>query len=278
MKLPKSFSLITVLIVLLGYTELAQAFYDPNTGSFLNRDPIEERGGENLYGFVRNDGVNSVDLLGLAADMVVVGDFKGHPPDAAEKTSLEANLKVSNEAAVALKTKLEAMSDEDFKKKTKNGITFYWRVKENGEVTTETKEVTKDIDRVTLIKWLGYEAKSSVSFVQEADDLNANQIGTLVEKLSGNENYDFDTASLTIHGLPGKGCRFSEGNRGSFNDLFGFLNKIKHYESKALISCGANENKFLYHNFIRFHSSWDESESCKLTIIPAQSGFDFAKE
>ena len=65
MKPPKSFSLIAVLIVLLGYTELAQAFYDPNTGSFLSRDPIEERGGENLYGFVRNDGVGRVDVLGL---------------------------------------------------------------------------------------------------------------------------------------------------------------------------------------------------------------------
>jgi uncharacterized protein RhaS with RHS repeats len=65
MKSSKSFSLITVLIILLGYTELAHAFYNPETGSFLNRDPIEERGGENLYGFVRNDGVNQWDLLGL---------------------------------------------------------------------------------------------------------------------------------------------------------------------------------------------------------------------
>jgi hypothetical protein len=30
-----------------------------------NRDPIEEIGGFNLYGFVRNDGVNWVDILGL---------------------------------------------------------------------------------------------------------------------------------------------------------------------------------------------------------------------
>ena len=66
MKLPKSFSLITVLIILLGYTDLAKAFYNPETGSFLNRDPIEERGGENLYGFVKNDGVNAWDYLGMA--------------------------------------------------------------------------------------------------------------------------------------------------------------------------------------------------------------------
>jgi hypothetical protein len=66
MKLRKSFSLITVLFVVLGFADLAQAFYNPETGSFLNRDPIEERGGENLYGFVRNDGVNAWDYLGMA--------------------------------------------------------------------------------------------------------------------------------------------------------------------------------------------------------------------
>ena len=31
-----------------------------------SRDPIEERGGVNLYGFVENDGVNQWDILGLA--------------------------------------------------------------------------------------------------------------------------------------------------------------------------------------------------------------------
>jgi RHS repeat-associated protein len=40
-------------------------FYDPSTGRWINRDPIEEKGGLNLYGFVGNDGVNWWDLLGL---------------------------------------------------------------------------------------------------------------------------------------------------------------------------------------------------------------------
>jgi RHS repeat-associated protein len=41
-------------------------FYDPETGRWPSRDPIEERGGLNLYGFVGNDGVNWWDKLGLA--------------------------------------------------------------------------------------------------------------------------------------------------------------------------------------------------------------------
>jgi RHS repeat-associated protein len=40
-------------------------YYQPSTGRWPSRDPIEERGGLNFYGFVRNDGVNSYDFLGL---------------------------------------------------------------------------------------------------------------------------------------------------------------------------------------------------------------------
>jgi RHS repeat-associated protein len=39
-------------------------WYDPLTGRWPSRDPIEERGGLNLYGFVGSDGVNWIDILG----------------------------------------------------------------------------------------------------------------------------------------------------------------------------------------------------------------------
>jgi len=40
-------------------------YYDPITGRWPSRDPIQEQGGVNLYGFVFNDGLNSSDRLGL---------------------------------------------------------------------------------------------------------------------------------------------------------------------------------------------------------------------
>jgi len=46
-------------------THTLQAHYDPNIGRWISRDPIFEKGGVNLYGFVGNDGVNWVDILGL---------------------------------------------------------------------------------------------------------------------------------------------------------------------------------------------------------------------
>ncbi len=40
-------------------------YYNPSTGRWLSRDPIEEKGGVNLYSFVNNRPVGTVDALGL---------------------------------------------------------------------------------------------------------------------------------------------------------------------------------------------------------------------
>ena len=48
-----------------GFNYYGYRFYDPGAGRWLNRDPIGERGGVNLYGMVGNDAVGRVDVLGL---------------------------------------------------------------------------------------------------------------------------------------------------------------------------------------------------------------------
>ena len=47
---------------LYGYGE---RYYNPVLGRFISRDPIEEQGGLNLYGFCGNDPINKVDYLGM---------------------------------------------------------------------------------------------------------------------------------------------------------------------------------------------------------------------
>ena len=42
---------------------------------FINRDPIEEAGGINLYGFCGNDGVNGFDVMGNSWLSVALGDI-----------------------------------------------------------------------------------------------------------------------------------------------------------------------------------------------------------
>jgi len=56
-----------------GLVYYGARFFDPRNGRFLNRDPIAEQGGLNLYGFCGNDGVNGVDYMGM--DPIVMEPF-----------------------------------------------------------------------------------------------------------------------------------------------------------------------------------------------------------
>jgi RHS repeat-associated protein len=47
-----------------GVTDYTYRWYDPLTGRWSSRDPIEEEGGMNLYGFVGNNGIDFFDMLG----------------------------------------------------------------------------------------------------------------------------------------------------------------------------------------------------------------------
>lgn len=48
--------------------------YDGSAGRWISRDPIEEEGGLNLYGYVENNPINWVDPLGLYAQVTVKGN------------------------------------------------------------------------------------------------------------------------------------------------------------------------------------------------------------
>ncbi len=54
-----------MLQVLLFMAHEALAFYNPETGRWLSRDPIGEKGGLNLSSFCGNDAPGKYDPLGL---------------------------------------------------------------------------------------------------------------------------------------------------------------------------------------------------------------------
>jgi hypothetical protein len=56
---------LLVVTVLCAGVNFAQAFYDPGAQRWINRDPIGEEGGLNLYGFVAGDPVHGIDVYGL---------------------------------------------------------------------------------------------------------------------------------------------------------------------------------------------------------------------
>jgi len=52
-------------------------YYNPSTGRWLSRDPIEEKGGRNLYAVVGNNPIDKADLLGLDG-LVFETTYSGH--------------------------------------------------------------------------------------------------------------------------------------------------------------------------------------------------------
>jgi RHS repeat-associated protein len=47
-----------------GWYYYGYRYYNPLLGRWVNRDPIEEEGGVNIYSLLANDGVNGIDVLG----------------------------------------------------------------------------------------------------------------------------------------------------------------------------------------------------------------------
>ena len=62
-----------------GLVYYGRRYYSPALGRFINRDPIEEAGGSNLYAFCGNNGVNGYDYLGMdqTPDRII---YEGSPP------------------------------------------------------------------------------------------------------------------------------------------------------------------------------------------------------
>lgn len=62
---PLLFKLL-ILLACFSFTPSILAYYSPEMGRWISRDPIAEKGGMNLYGMLGNDAVNKIDSLGQA--------------------------------------------------------------------------------------------------------------------------------------------------------------------------------------------------------------------
>ncbi len=58
-----------------GLVYYGYRFYDPDRGRWVNRDPIGEKGGRNLYGMVKNSPPNFIDVLGRDISSPDIRDF-----------------------------------------------------------------------------------------------------------------------------------------------------------------------------------------------------------
>ena len=81
------------------------AFYNPSTGRWLNRDPVEEAGGFNLYTSVGNRPQGHVDAIGLCSTLSN-GDASAKEPPCDSPCKSSLNFKTSDPQAIATKEEL----------------------------------------------------------------------------------------------------------------------------------------------------------------------------
>jgi RHS repeat-associated protein len=86
-------------------------YYNPTTGRWLSRDPIEEQGGANLYGTIGNDLIDRWDILGLEA-----GDEK-HPLGKCDGSqSCAKNIAILRKFIQSTRIRLQTDFTDSFKK------------------------------------------------------------------------------------------------------------------------------------------------------------------
>jgi hypothetical protein len=78
--------------------QTAQSFYNPSTGRWLSRDPVNEKGGHNLFALAQNCQVNRIDYLGEAWwnwTVIDLGQRKPTPDRGGHLTGLTSPIKWS---------------------------------------------------------------------------------------------------------------------------------------------------------------------------------------
>lgn len=159
-------SLLKFLVLFIAFSNIAHAFYDPGQGRWLSRDPIAEQGGLNLYGFVDNDGVNRRDVIGMFVQWLFVDDKEHSATDRAIYNENVRMVGVAVGNALDLRMALEAMTDEDFEKKTKNGIYAHWFLESTGLIMQEAESKEVQVGRTKLIEWMKHEETSDIKHIQ----------------------------------------------------------------------------------------------------------------
>jgi hypothetical protein len=61
----KGVGLMLGLLTIFLNPQVGQCFYNPSSGKWLSRDPVEEKGGQNIYVFAENNPIAHSDFLGL---------------------------------------------------------------------------------------------------------------------------------------------------------------------------------------------------------------------
>jgi len=200
-------------------------YFDPHTGRWPSRDPIEELGGVNLHAFISNKAINDIDILGLAMGPEGRGNHMGGPEWTCESAREHLNEVVKKwkdqypAAAKILGKFLEGNGDDhDFS----NDAAFVNEIKEKGksiicgrisaEVCKDPKrgETNVNLDSVN-IRWNpSLPDQNAMFYAYGGARLSVNGTATVGRALFWNGTFDVTLGDryVFLGNLDGKGKGF----------------------------------------------------------------------
>ncbi len=151
-------------------------YYNADTGRFINRDPIEQEGGLNLYAFVSNNAINLWDYLGMRRAFDV--RFGGRDHLTASSPGYKTSLGATDTIADAIEVEANLAKQADPSKNFKENTVFETKEDPDGtekiEVSTDDTEESKKSSTTT----------NNNSTIQPSTSNQATEVKTQLEKRS----------------------------------------------------------------------------------------------
>ncbi|MGE9269547.1 MAG: RHS repeat-associated core domain-containing protein, partial [Verrucomicrobiales bacterium] len=186
-------------------------YYDPEMGRWASRDPIGERGGLNLYGFVGNGSVNWVDVLGLAE----FTDLFGNTCQDSDSKSIEVRVRSPEKSVTTQIIENKSISGVDtghaylFDPQTGVGLGVYNR---NGAVVSGVAEIRRQRDDEEYTHYRSFkicpETRGKIGDI--VNDLFEKTVLYELEDEDASDSSEMQCVTFTLYVLIGAGLQDGE--------------------------------------------------------------------
>ena len=169
-----------------GFYYYDYRYYSPELGRWLTRDPIEEDGGDNLYAFCGNNGVNRIDPRGHMALIIHVQGVEPQP-----KTGFETNpnekLEPTSEAVKSALAKIQKVPEDKFSKCWAEG-----KIKFDGKGAPELQ-----LTKFRYSRLISREQRSQSILAHKVSE---NELLTKIKEFASLATENYDSLTITLHG------------------------------------------------------------------------------
>lgn len=237
----------------LGLVYYNYRHYNPQDGRWINRDPIAELGGWNLYGFAKNNGISYQDALGKK--IIIISSYIKEQ---------EIDFLIYKEIFKSMKERLKRWDEKgDASIISEKMINKFL---EKGEVTVDGKNYEGDAKQLRN-KILREGESSYNNYTTQKETVNA--VNKAIEELNGGEEYD--KIVILLHGQKESGISLFADQTTMFKEEPIIAEWRKNKKIKV-VSCYQNRDKTGVREILTaFKVEHRSFKPCYYKFIPTKS-------